>query len=55
MQKLKKILKNELFIILLNSVIIHLAFVAVVLSIYQGAPEVLADSALIEIIQVFEG
>lgn len=55
MQKLKNIFKNELFIILINSVIIHLAFVAVVLTIYQGAPDILADSALVEILQVFEG
>ena len=44
MKKLKKLFENELLILLLNAVVMHTVFVAVVLSVYQGAPEVLADS-----------
>ena len=55
MDTLKKLFQNELFILLVNGVIIHTAFVAVVLSVYQGAPEVLLDSELAAIIEIFEG
>lgn len=55
MKKLKNLFKNELLILLLNAVIMHTVFVAVVLSVYQGAPEVLADSGLQVILEVFEG
>jgi hypothetical protein len=55
MNKLKNLFKNELFILLINGVIIHTAFVAVVLSVYGGAPEVLLDSELAAIIEIFEG
>jgi len=52
---MKKLLKNELLLLLLYGVFIHTAFVAVVLSVYQGAPEVLLDSELVAIIEIFEG
>ena len=55
MKKLKKLFQNELLLLLLNGVIMHTVFVAVVLIVYQGAPEVLVDSGLSEIIEVFEG
>lgn len=53
--QVKKLLKNELFQLLMYGVFIHTAFVAVVLSVYQGAPEVLLDSELVAIIEIFEG
>ena len=55
MKKLKKLLNNELLILFLNAAIMHTVFVAVVLSVYQGAPEVLADSGLQIVLEVFEG
>ena len=55
MKNLKKLFKNELLILLLNAVVMHTVFVAVVLSVYQGAPEVLADSGLQIVLAVFEG
>jgi Mg/Co/Ni transporter MgtE len=55
MKNLKKLFKNELLILLLNAVVMHTVFVAVVLSVYQGAPEVLADSGLQIVLEVFEG
>lgn len=55
MIKLKKLFQNELLILLVNGVIIHCAFVAVVLSVYQGAPEILLDTELAAIIEIFEG
>ena len=55
MKKLKNLFKNQLLILLLNAVIMHTVFVAVVLSVYQGAPEVLADSDLKIVLEVFEG
>ena len=55
MKMFRDCLKNDLCILLLNAVVIHTVFVAVVLSIYQGAPEVLTDSGLQIILEVFEG
>lgn len=55
MKKLKNLFKNELLILLLNAVVMHTVFVAVILSVYQGAPEVLADSGLQVVLEVFEG
>lgn len=52
---MKKLLKNELLQLLLYGAFIHTAFVAVVLSVYQDAPEVLLDSELAAIIEIFEG
>lgn len=54
MRALKKVLKNKLLLFLLNSVMLELAFVAVMLSVYQGVPELSHDSSLVEIIKVFE-
>ncbi len=55
MKMLKQLLKNDLFILLITTVIIHVLFVAVVLTVYQGAPEVLTDSGLEIVLEVFEG
>ena len=55
MKKLKKLFDNQLLILLLNAVVMHTVFVAVILSVYQGAPEVLADSGLQVVLEVFEG
>lgn len=52
---MKKLFQNELLQLLLYGVFIHTAFVAVVLSVYQYAPEVLRDSELVAIIEIFEG
>ena len=52
---MKKLFQNELLQLLLYGVFIHTAFVAVVLTVYQGAPEVLVDSELAAIIEKFEG
>ena len=55
MKKLKNLFKNDLLILFLSAAIMHTMFVAVVLSVYQGAPEVLADSGLEVVLSVFEG
>ena len=52
---MKKLFENDLLKLLLYGVFIHTAFVAVVLTVYQDAPEVLADSELVAIIEIFEG
>ena len=52
---MKKLFQNELLQFLIVAVFIHTAFVAVVLTVYQDAPEVLLDSELAAIIQIFEG
>jgi len=52
---MKKLFANELFQFLLSAVFIHTIFVAVVLVVYQGAPEVLLNSELAAIIEIFEG
>jgi hypothetical protein len=54
MRVLKKLLKNNLLLLLLNSVMIELAFVIVMLSVFHDIPEVSPDSSLVEIIRVFE-
>lgn len=54
MRVLKKILKNQLLLFLLNSVMIEPTFVAVMLSLFHGVPEVSPDSSLVEVIRVFE-
>ena len=52
---MKKLLQNELFKLFMYGTFIHTTFVAVVLSVYQEAPEVLLDSELAAIIEIFEG
>ena len=52
---MQNLFQNELLKLLLYGVFIHTVFVAVVLSVYQGAPEVLLDSELAAIIEIFEG
>ena len=52
---MKTLFQNELLKLLLYGVFMHAAFVAVVLSVYQDAPEVLLDSDLVAVIEIFEG
>ena len=52
---MKKLLQNELLKLFLYGTFIHTAFVAVVLSLYQEGPEVLLDSELAAIVEIFEG
>lgn len=56
MHVLKKVLRNQLLIFLLNSVMIEISFAAVVLSVYDGGvPDVSPkNSGLVEVIRVFE-
>lgn len=53
-QKVKAILNNDVFVLLLSAVIIHTAFVAVVMSVMQVPPESLLDSNLQEVLFIFE-
>jgi len=52
---LSNLLKNELFLLLVNGVIVHTAFVAVVLTTMTVPPEAILDSNLKEILLIFEG
>lgn len=53
-QKFKAILNNDVFVLLMSGVIMHTAFVAVVLSVMQIPPESLLDSNLKEVLFIFE-
>lgn len=52
---MKNLFQNELLQFLLSAVFIHTLFIAVVLIVYQDAPEVLLDTELAAIIEIFEG
>ena len=54
-KKLKKIIKDPLFIMLLNASIAHTVFMAVVMVYIQVPSDDILDSDLKEIIMVFEG
>ena len=54
-QQVERILKNDLFLLLLNGVIAYTAFTAVVIATLQVPPEVILDSGLREILMIFEG
>jgi len=55
MKELKILFENEFLLLLISAVILDTIFMALVLTFYQGAPEVLLDSGLIEILEIFEG
>jgi len=54
-QRFKKLLSNELFILLMNGVFGYTAFTAVVIVTLQVPPEAILDSGLREILMIFEG
>jgi len=54
-QQFKKLLSNELFILLMNGVFGYTAFTAVVIVTLQVPPEAILDSGLREILMIFEG
>lgn len=54
-QKVESIVKNDLFLLLLNGVICYTAFTAVVIATLQVPPEVILESGLREILMIFEG
>ena len=54
-QQLRKLLKNELFLIMLNGVFAYVAFNAVIIATLQVPPEVILESGLDQVILVFEG
>jgi hypothetical protein len=54
-QRLRKLFKNELFLMLLNGVFAYVAFNAVILATLQVPPEAILDSGLDQILLVFEG
>jgi len=51
----RKLLKNDLFLLLMNGVIGYTAMTAVIIATLQVPPEAILDSGLKEIILVFEG
>lgn len=53
--KLKKIIKDPLFILLLNASIAHTVFMAVVMLYIQVPSDDILDSELKEIVMIFEG
>ena len=53
-QKLHKLFKNELFLLLLNGVFAYVAMNAVILATLQVPPDAILDSGLDQIILVFE-
>ena len=55
MKKLKILFENEFLLLLISAVILDTIFMALVLTVYQGAPEVLLDSGLVEILEILEG
>lgn len=53
-QKLRNLLKNSLFLLLMQAVVAHTAMTAVILATLQVPHEAILDSGLDEIILVFE-
>lgn len=54
-QRLHKLLKNELFLMILNGVFAYVAFNAIIIATLQVPPEAILDSGLDQILLVFEG
>lgn len=54
-KRIASLLKNDLFLFLMNGVIAYTAFTAVILATLSVPPEAILDSGLQEIILVFEG
>lgn len=53
-QKMRKLLKNELFLMMMNGVFAYTAFTAVILTTLEIPPEAILDSGLDQVILVFE-
>ena len=53
--KLEKLLKNNLFLVLMTVVFLDTVFFAVVVTTIQVPPDAILDSGLHEVISVFEG
>jgi hypothetical protein len=53
--KLEKLLKNNLFLVLMAVVFLDTIFFAVVAATIQVPPDAILDSGLHEVISVFEG
>ena len=53
-RRLHELLRNDLFILLINAVLGHTAFVAVILVVLEMPPEAILDSGLREVLAVFE-
>ena len=54
-KKIRAILQNEVFQLLMVGVFAYTCFVAVILATIQIPPDALLDSSLKEVIRVFEG
>ena len=53
-QIMRKLMNNELFLLLMNGTFGYVAFVAVMITVLQVPPEALLDSGLKEVLLVFE-
>lgn len=53
-KKIKNLIKNPLFILLLNGAIAHTVLMAAIMSVMQVPPDSILDSGLKEIILIFE-
>ena len=53
-QQITKLLKNQLFLLLMNGVFAYTAFTAVIIMTLNVPPEAILDSGLQEIAMVFE-
>ena len=54
-KRLKSLLENDLFLLLMNGVLAHTAFTAVMIFTLNVPPEAILESGLQEILLVFEG
>lgn len=54
-KRLIRLMKNELFLLLMNGVIAYTAMTAVIIATLNVPPEAILDSGLREIVLVFEG
>jgi len=52
--RIRKLFKNELFLLLLNGVFAYVALTALIIATLQVPPDAILDSGLDEIIKVFE-
>ncbi len=50
-----KLLKNEIFIVMMNGVFAYTAFCAIIMATLNVPPDVLLDSNMVEVIKIFEG
>ena len=54
-KRLKSLLENDLFLLLMNGVLAHTAFTAVMVFALNVPPETILDMGLEEVLLVFEG